>query len=96
MMNTGYSEAKAIANALYEIRQLLSPYLGSENDAPMDVRLAAHIAYAFHNEALALAAGDGFDVESALKKVAAIDGILHVDDGSRIAQSLSLKSSVGT
>lgn len=81
------AETKLIANALYEIRLLLSSYLGSENDAPPDVRFAAHLAYALHNEALALAAGTGFDVKDALRKVAAIGGIVGSDDGRRLVQA---------
>lgn len=38
-------ETKLIASALYEIRLLLGSYLGSENEAPADVRIAAHLAY---------------------------------------------------
>ena len=74
-----------IAGALHEIRLLLSPYLGSDNEAPVDVRLAAHLAHALHNEALALMAGAGFDVDAALDKVASIDGILPTEDGRRLA-----------
>lgn len=78
-------ETKLIANALYEIRLLLASYLGKVNEAPADVRFAAHLAYALHNEASALAEGNGFDVSSALQKVGAIDGILGTDDGKRLA-----------
>jgi hypothetical protein len=81
------TETKLIANALYEIRVLLSSYLGSENNAATDVRVAAHLAYALHNEALALAAGTGFDVNAALRNVAAIDRIVGSEDGRRLAQS---------
>jgi len=83
------AEAKLIANALYEIRLLLGPYLGSENGTAADVRFAAHLAYALHNEALALAAGTGFDVNAALQKVAAIDGILSTANARRLADSWS-------
>lgn len=79
------SQATLVANALYEIRLLLSAYLGSEIDAPANVRFAAHLAYALHNEASALAAGSGFDVNTALEKILAIDDILLTDDGKRLA-----------
>jgi hypothetical protein len=49
--------------------------------------LAAHLAYALHNEALALSAGNGFDLSAALKRVAAIDNFLDGGDGSRLARS---------
>jgi hypothetical protein len=81
------AEVSLVANALYEIRLLLAPYLGSENDGPMDVRVAAHIAYALHNEAAAVASGEGFDFAAAIRKVEAIDSILSGSEGTRLARS---------
>jgi len=89
------AQTKLIANALYEIRLLLSPYIGSENEAPADVRFAAHLAYALHNEAASFAAGTGFDVSFALKNVAAIDSVLGTDDGRRLAKLWSTESNGG-
>jgi len=80
-------ETKLIANALYEIRLLLSPYIGGENEAPMALRFAAHLAYALQNEALASAAGAGFDLEAALNKIKAIDPVLGTEDGRRLADA---------
>jgi hypothetical protein len=57
-MSIDNAEASLIANDLYKIRLLLSSYLGSKNDAPLDVRLAAHIAYALHSEASILIDGN--------------------------------------
>lgn len=85
-------EVQLIANALYEIRSLLSSYLGAENEAPLEVRLAAHIAYALHNEAADLADGIGFDIESALRQVAAIDNILPEKNGSRLVSAWTIES----
>ncbi len=90
------AEARLIANALCEIRLIMSAYIGSSVEAPTDVRFAAHLAYALHNEALALAAGTGFDVNSALNKVAAIDGILGTDDGRRLAGLWSAGSKINS
>lgn len=48
----GHSDqAKVLAQAIYEIRVLLSGYLGSENEGELPVRQAAHLAYALHNQA---------------------------------------------
>ena len=44
---------KVIAAALYEIRVLLSMHLGSTSKSDPEVRLAAHLAYTLHNDALA-------------------------------------------
>ncbi len=94
-MSIDNTESKLIANALYEIRLLLSPYLGSENDAPHDVRLAAHVAYALHDEAAALIEAERFDVETALRKVAAIDNVVPGNDGGRLAAAWATQNSVG-
>lgn len=67
---------KLLAKALCEIRLLLSGYVGSSVGAEMSVRVAAHIAYALHNEALAVCDGKTFDLAGAVKKIEAIDGLL--------------------
>jgi hypothetical protein len=67
------NESKILAKAVYEIRILLSGYLGSNVDADPSVRIAAHLAYALHNDALAVLEGNGFNAEDALKRVAALD-----------------------
>ena len=51
------TQTKILAQALFEIRLLLSNYLGSDNSADLCVRLAAHLAYALHNEALSVMEG---------------------------------------
>ena len=89
-MAANSDEEKILAHALFEIRVLLSSYLGSNNSGPMEVRVAAHLAYALHNEALAIMEGRDFDIKAALEKVAAIDSILKVQDGSRIVQLMRL------
>ena len=55
-MTVAQSEAhtKAVALALYQIRILLSGYLGTSSKGDISVRQAAHLAYASHNEALAI------------------------------------------
>ena len=56
-----------MAQAVYEIRQLVSSYLGSENEGDPVVRRAAHLAYALHNEALAVLENRTFDCEKAVE-----------------------------
>jgi hypothetical protein len=62
-MAVDQSEAhgKAVALALYQVRVLLSGYLGSQATGDISVRQAAHLAYALHNEALAILEGGSFD-----------------------------------
>lgn len=69
--------AEMLAAALYEIRILLSNYLGSNNESSIEVRLAAHLAYALHNEAEGLISGDSiFEKESTLAKIKAIESVV--------------------
>ncbi|WP_291519396.1 hypothetical protein [Acidovorax sp.] len=82
------TEAKVLAQAIYEIRMLLSHHLGSGVDADLSVRLAAHLAYALHNEALAVIEGNGFDVAEAVKRVANIDSFLGGTAGADFARSM--------
>jgi hypothetical protein len=72
MPNT-QSQAKILAQGIYEIRLLLSGYLGSQNAGDPVVRRAAHLAYALHDEALAVIEGGTFDSTKAMDKVRAVD-----------------------
>ena len=70
------SQLKLLAAAIYEIRTLLSPHLGSDSDSEPEVRLAAHLAYALHNDALSVLEGPGhFDVQSASDRTIAAERI---------------------
>jgi len=79
-MDLDMSESKQLqtfAQALYEIRILLSGYLGSENQGDISVRQAAHLAYAFHNEAEAVLSGKLAQPSSSLAMIAAMDEMLN-------------------
>jgi len=76
------------AEALLEIRQLLSGYLGSTSDAPLDVRQAAHLAYALHNEALAVMEGTKSDFNHTLEMIEAIDSIVGGNLGASFSERL--------
>jgi hypothetical protein len=82
------TEVKVLAQAIYEIRLLLSHHLGSEIDADLSVRIAAHLAYALHNDALAVIEGNGFDVAEAVRRVAKIDSVLGVTAGADFVRSM--------
>lgn len=82
------NESKILAQAVYDIRVLLSGYLGSNVNADPSVRIAAHLAYALHNDALAVLEGNGFKAEEALKRVAALDSIFGVEMGAEFVRSV--------
>ncbi len=75
-------QTRLLALTLLEIKTLLGDYLGSDVDAPMSVRIAAHLAYAVHNEAEAVYGHEDFRLECAVRKIAAVDGILGVSEGA--------------
>ncbi|WP_455924677.1 hypothetical protein [Pseudomonas putida] len=83
-------QTRLLALALLEIRELLADYLGSNVVAPMSVRVAAHIAYALHNEAETAYNNADFQVEYARLKIAAIDQILDVTDGAALLSKLDI------
>lgn len=84
------TEKRVLAQVLYEIRLLLSEYLGSEIEADINVRAAAHLAYALHNDALTVLEGGSFDTTDAVRRLEAIDSIIGTKTGTRVA--LQLKS----
>jgi hypothetical protein len=81
------NETELLAVALLQIRLLLADSLGSVNDAPIQTRIAAHLAYALHNEAETIHKGGPIDVNAALARIAAIDSVLGVEDGKRFVQN---------
>jgi len=70
-------QTKILAQAVYEIRVLLSGYLGRQNSGETVVREAAHLAYALHNEALAILENRTFDPAEAQRKIEAVDRMFN-------------------
>jgi len=74
-METKDIQLKILAQAVYELRLLLSNHLGSRNDALLCESISAHLAYALHNEALAVLEDRPveFEVEKALNNIKRVD-----------------------
>lgn len=72
-MTADLDQTKILAFAVYEIRLLLAGHLGSEDTTEPAVRAAAHLAYALHNQALAVLEGRSFDPAEAVKAIARVD-----------------------
>ncbi|QEO76762.1 MULTISPECIES: hypothetical protein [Pseudomonas] len=87
-------QTRLLALALLEIKTLLADYLGSNVDAPMSVRVAAHMAYALHNEAEAAYSNADFQLDQATRKIAAIDQILGVTDGAALLSRFEIEAKV--
>ncbi|KPA88087.1 hypothetical protein PF66_05316 [Pseudomonas asplenii] len=82
-------QTRLLALALLEIRGLLADYLGSDVEA-----VAAHLAYALHNEADAAFNGVNFQTDAASLKIAAIDQILGVADGPALLSRLDDRGNI--
>lgn len=72
-------QVRLLAFALFQIRVLLAGHVGFTGDRermiPADegTRVAANLAYALHNPALAIMAGESFDLDRALKAIDRVD-----------------------
>ena len=88
-MPNNQSQIKFLAQAIYEIRLLLSGYLGSQNKDDAPVREAAHLAYALHNEALAVIEGKDFDTEQAIFKIRDVDKMFNESFSPRFQAHLT-------
>lgn len=75
-------QAKLLAQAIFDIRVLLASHLGSQSSSPAEVRVAAHLAYVLHNQALAVIEGKPFDIEASLEQIRSVDRMF----GERLAQ----------
>ena len=78
-----------LAQAIVEIRNLLSGYLGSENDGELAVRQAAHLAYALHNQALDVLEGKTFDVKESISGLVFADRVLGAGFTERFSQIIN-------
>jgi uncharacterized pyridoxal phosphate-containing UPF0001 family protein len=58
---------------LFELRLLLAGQLAPDPQAEPAVRAAAHLAYALHNQALAVLAGKSFDAAQVPEAIARVD-----------------------
>jgi hypothetical protein len=75
-MNNLEEQNKLLALALYEIRLLLGTSIGSDNEADISTRIAAHLSYSLHNQASAILDGKSFNIEEALENIKKIDNIV--------------------
>lgn len=82
-------QSKILAFAVYELRLLLAGQLGIDGSGDSSVRAAAHLAYALHNQALAVLEGRSFDTTEAVKAIAKVDEQF----GENFVQQLSAATS---
>ena len=84
-MTSPTDQAKILAFAVFELRLLLAGHLGSNAVGEPSVRAAAHLAYALHNQALAVLEGRQFNPTEAIEAIARVDQMF----GENFVQQLS-------
>lgn len=64
-------QLKILAQAVYELRLLLSNHLGSKDESFLCEAISAHLAYALHNDALAILEDrpNDFDIVKAVQNI---------------------------
>ncbi|WP_020407208.1 hypothetical protein [Hahella ganghwensis] len=69
------AKIKILAQAVYELRLLLSDHLGSTDKNMLCEAISAHLANALHNEALAIIENrpDDFDIDKAIESIKKVD-----------------------
>jgi hypothetical protein len=82
---------KLFAQVIYESRQLLKRHLGSNDPDHVHEKFAAHLAWMFHNEALAVLEDKDFDYERSLRKLKKLDLMFNDNLSERFGNSLSAK-----
>jgi hypothetical protein len=87
-MSDNEMQMRILAQAVLEVRVLLSEYLGDAG-ADVSVRTAAHLAYALHEDASAILAGRSFDPVEAVSSLDAIDRMFDESLVSRFSRSLA-------
>ncbi|MEL6446260.1 MAG: hypothetical protein AAF089_17545 [Bacteroidota bacterium] len=87
--NSATAQIRVLAQAIFEIRVLLSGYIGSADQGDERVRMAAHLAYALHNEALAVLEGGSLDIEESLSRVRAVDSVFGEDFSTAFETAIS-------
>ena len=72
-------QIRILAQAVYELRLLLSHHLGSNDEETKCEAISAHLAYAIHNEALAIIENRpaDFNVNEAVNKILRVEELYN-------------------
>ena len=85
---TSDQQLRAFAAVIFELRCLLSQYVTTDLTKDKQVRKAAYLAYAFHNQAQDVLDGKQADLAFALVELGNFDRLLDSDLTSRIEQEI--------
>ena len=83
-MDSKDQKIKILAQAVYDLRLLLSNHLGSPFEGASSEKIAAHLSYALHNDALAIIRNreEDFDIEKTIKTLNHLDSLFGNEPNS--------------
>ena len=82
------TQEQLLAFAIYEIRLLLAGHLGNGEVADPAVKIAAHLAYALHNQADAILQGGTFDPQQGLAAIGSVDRMFSTNLQARLSEAI--------
>jgi hypothetical protein len=90
-MDSKDAQLKIMAQAVYELKGLLSDYLGNRSPKTQCESVSAHLAYALHNEALAIIEDrpEDFNLDDAINKIKRVDEMYGEQFGERFQNIIS-------
>lgn len=85
------AQVKILAQAVYELRILLSNHLGNKDKEELREAVSAHLAFALHNDALAIIEDrpNDFDIDEAIKRIRRVDEMYGEQFGDRFQELIS-------
>ena len=88
-------QLKILAQAVYELRLLLSDHLGSNDNETQCETISAHLAYALHNDALAVIEDrtEDFDITQAIAQIKQVDERFGEQFSSRFEKLIDINNS---
>jgi len=92
-MESKDQKIRVLAQAVYELRLLLSNHLGSPFDDGPSEKVAAHLSYALHNDALAIIENreDDFVLEETFKTLNHLDNLFGNEPNSCFKNVINAK-----
>lgn len=88
-MSLQSANEKILARVVFELRVLLSSHINDGASEQTRINVAAHLAYALHNQALAVLEGKTFDVENALESISQVDRKFGEHFSERFAEAVA-------
>lgn len=87
-------QLKVLAQAIYELRLLLSDHLGGNDNKTHCETVSAHLAYVLHNDALAIIEdrAEDFDITQTIAQIRQVDKRFGEQFASRFEKTIEINN----